>query len=85
MSRTLKAIVLAGILSTGIAASGSAQASGCHLPPRHQKIVTVYETVRRPVVSWVVKYDHCGQPYRTRVISWQTVRIPVRKTVPAGW
>lgn len=71
-------IALAGCLALG---TPSASASGCHRPQCYYKTVVVYEYAREPYVHYATKYDHCGQPYRVKQVSWRTVRVPVTKQI----
>jgi hypothetical protein len=72
-------LVMAGCLAVG---SPSASASSnCYVPQCHYKTVTVYENVRKPCVHYVTKYDHCGTPYRAKVVTWKIVRVAVTRQV----
>jgi len=63
----------------------SVSASDCYHPSYHYKTVTVYETVRKPVSEWIIKYDHCDKPYRVEVLTYRTVQVAVQKTVRVGY
>ncbi len=79
---SIRNAILAIVMTCGVVAlSGSASAHDCHPPKYYYKTVIVYETVKTPVVSYVTKYDHCGQPYRAKVVSYKLVQVPVQKQV----
>ena len=69
-------LVLAGLLIAGTATAGSYH----HTPSCHYKTVTVWVTVKKPVVHYVKYYD-CGRAYRKRIVRYETVRIPVTKKI----
>ena len=76
---------LAALFALSIAALGftenSANASDCQQQRYYTKTVTCYEPVRYPVVKWETRYDHCGDPYRVKVVSYKIVIVPVEKQV----
>ncbi|MEZ6126960.1 MAG: hypothetical protein R3C49_27905 [Planctomycetaceae bacterium] len=86
--RTLTSLktLAASIVAAGILAVGGPSASAgdyCHSPaPQcYYKTVVSYDYVKKPVVSYVTKYDHCGEPYYAKSVSWQIVKVPVTKQV----
>jgi hypothetical protein len=56
-------------------------ASACDTPRCYWKTVTVYVDVEQPVVNWVTRYDHCYRPYQVKVVTYETVTVPVEKRV----
>jgi hypothetical protein len=82
MRSNLRSFVVAAAVAFGLAfSSTTASASDCHRPDCYYKTVIVYETVRKPCVHWVIKYDHCGEPYRDRVVTYKLVQVPVEKRI----
>ena len=78
----LRNCCLAAIVACGMALStGTVSASDCHPPQFVYKTVIIYETVRQPVVKWIIKYDHCDQPYLEKVVTYKIVQIPVEKRI----
>jgi hypothetical protein len=81
--RTLAAsLVAAAVLS--VSGSTVVASDHCHTaytPQCYYKTVTVYEYVKKPCVHYVTKYDHCGEPYYAKVVTWKTVEVPVQKQV----
>ncbi|MEO2018060.1 MAG: hypothetical protein ABGZ53_27220 [Fuerstiella sp.] len=71
-------VALAACLAAG---APTASAGSCHAPRCYYKTVTVYEYVRTPCIHYVTRYDHCGHPYRARLVTWKTVQVPVTKRV----
>jgi len=71
-------------IALGLGAT-SVLASDCHYPSYQYKTVTVYETVRKPVSEWIIKYDHCDKPYRVEVVTYRTVQVAVQKTIRVGY
>ena len=88
MFRSIRKLFAAAAVATvlvGVSATANA-GSGCHSnsyqpPTCYYKTVTVWETVKKPYIHYVTKYDHCGQPYRVRTTTWKTVSVPVTKRV----
>ena len=83
--RKLFAVAAVATVLIGISSSANA-GSSCHSSSYqpaacYYKTVTVWETVSKPYVHYVTKYDHCGHPYRVRKTIWKTVRVPVTKRV----
>ena len=85
MFRFVKSLVMGVVLAAGLA--GVAQAGhgydcGYQAPqPCHYKTITTYEYIQKPIYSYVTKYDHCGHPYQVKVLSYQTVQVPVQKLI----
>lgn len=80
-TRAASAVTAAILLVSG---SGAFAGNYCHAPYTPQcyyKTVTVYETVKQPCVHYVTKYDHCGEPYYAKIVTWKTVKVPVQKQV----
>ncbi len=61
--------------------SGSAYAGDSCQPCYSYKTVTVYVKVKKPYVCYCVKYDHCGEPYLTKVVKYKTICVPVKKQI----
>ena len=40
-----------------------------------------WKVVQEPCIDYVVKYHPCGTPYRVKVVTYKTVRIPVERLV----
>jgi len=79
MKNLLSAAALGLALVFGGMCATSAQAG--HSVHCHYKTVIVYKTVSKPVVRYITKFDHCGKPYRVKVIKYVHVRVPVKKLV----
>lgn len=80
--KTIKNLALAVTLGSFYLFVGNpAQASDCHQPKCVYKTIIVYETVKKPCVEYAVKYDHCGEPYLVKVVSYKLVKVPVEKTI----
>lgn len=62
---------------SGIAAAGDS----CHHSTSYYKTVTAYQSVKKPYVRYVTKYDHCGKAYSAKVVVWKIVRVPVTSRV----
>ena len=77
-STLFAAAVVAGAMGV---ATPEIQASDCHQPQCVWKTVTVYESVTKPFVSYVTKYDHCGKPFQVKVVSYKTIQVPVQKLI----
>ena len=78
------AVALAGCFSLGTPSASAG--SYCHVSPPppvqcYYKTVVVYEYARKPFYDYVIRYDHCGEPYRAKVVVWRTVKVPVTKQV----
>lgn len=81
-SHSVRKACLASIVGLGITFSfGTASASDCHPPKYVYKTVTVYETVRQPIVKSIVKYDHCHKAYVEKVVTYKVVQIAVEKRI----
>lgn len=76
----LKALLFAAVLGSTFLMVGNAEASSCH-PPCVYKTVVTWKTIQEPCVDYVVKYHPCGTPYRVKVVTYKTVRIPVERLV----
>jgi hypothetical protein len=50
-------------------------------PRCHYETVIDYEIQTRSIVEWVTKYDHCGHPYRAKIVRYITVKVPVERLV----
>ncbi len=81
MFRSLKSVVVAGIVAVGLSAASHASAGDCPVPRHYWKTVVTYRHVEQPCSCWVTKYDHCGQAHRVQVTSYQTVKVPVEHRV----
>ncbi len=80
--RSLKSVVVAGVVAAGLFANvGNAAASDCYVPRYYWKTVVSYSYVQQPYAQWVTKYDHCGKAYRVQVTGYQTVKVPVEHRV----
>lgn len=73
--------IAAALFSASLIAGNTAPAGACETPRCVWKIITTYETVEQPVVNWVTRYDHCGKPYRVKVVSYETIQVPVEQRV----
>lgn len=73
------------ILATFLSASSFTQASDYYDRWPHYKWVTVYQTVKVPVYSYVTKYHACGTPYRVQVVTYYHSRVAVQKQVRIGY
>lgn len=80
---TLKSIAMTAAVAVAFAIAGSSAWAGdpCDPPRYTYKMVTVYETVRKPYDYVVKKYDHCGKPYHVTRTGWKNVRIPVVRKI----
>ncbi|MDA1054526.1 MAG: hypothetical protein O3C40_29175 [Planctomycetota bacterium] len=67
------------VLMAGMLTSGTTQATDYCQPHCYWRTVTVYVALQQPCVDYVVRYDHCGQPYLSKVVTYKTIQIPVRK------
>lgn len=75
-------LLAAGAIALGMAiGTSSVNASDCHQPQYYYKTAVVYETVQKPCVSWVKKYDHCDRPYLVKVVTYKTVEVAVEKRI----
>lgn len=82
MSRLLKRIAIVTIFSTAFAMGSATQVSAGHgTPCCTYKTVITYQYVRKACISYITKFDHCGKPYRVRVVTYRTVKIAVPKLV----
>ena len=75
-------LITAAVLS--VSSSDAVAEDYCHIPYVAQcccRTVTVYETVKKPCVHFVTKYDQCGEQYYSKVVTWKVVRVPVQKQV----
>jgi len=45
------------------------------------RLITSYKTRCEPYNCTVIRYDHCGRAYRSTVVKYRTVRVPVTKLV----
>lgn len=81
MQRFLHLLMPAAILAAFLCASSVTQASDYHDCRPHYKWVTVYQTVKVPVYSYVTKYHACGTPYRVRVVTYRHTKVAVQKRV----
>lgn len=45
------------------------------------KVITIYEKVEKPVVHWVLRYDRAGNPYHEKVVSHETIQVPVTRRI----
>ncbi len=77
----LKSAALATLLAAGLSFANTASASDCYAPRCFYKTITTWEIVEKPYIDYVTKYDHCGQPYLVKVVSYETIRVPVTKLV----
>ena len=85
-SRILTSIFASAAVTFGLGLGAtSVSASDCQHSSYQYKTVTVYETVRKPVSEWIIKYDHCYKPYRVEVVTYRTVQTAVQKTVRVGY
>ena len=72
----------AGTIALGLSlGTSSANASDCHQPQYYYKTVVVYESVQKPCVTWIKKYDHCDRPYLVKVVTYKTVEVAVEKRI----
>ncbi len=82
MTRLLKRIALVTIFSTVITMGTATQVSAGSYPSCcAYKTVMTYEYVKKPCAAYITKFDHCGKPYRVRVVTYRTVKIAVPKLV----
>jgi len=81
-TRIMASVVVAAGLGLG---STAVSASDCYHPSYQYKTITVYETVRKPVSEWVVKYDHCYKPYHVEIVTYRNVQVAVQKQVRVGY
>ena len=81
MIRTIKTVAVAAVVMGSMAFATGAQASDCHQPRCYWKTIVVYQSVQKPCVSYVTKYDHCGKPYSVRVVTYKTIQVPVEKQI----
>jgi len=80
--KTIKSLALAlTIGSVYLFAGNPTLASDCYEPKYVYQTIIVYETVKKPCIEYVVKYDHCDEPYLVRVVSYKLVKVPVEKTI----
>lgn len=78
----LKKVFCGTLIAGAIGFVGTSTASAGHYPSHcYYKTVVSYEYQTQPVVDWVTKYDHCGRPYEVKVVSYITVKVPVKKLV----
>jgi hypothetical protein len=96
LKKSLLACAAAGGLSVGAA---DAVEAGHYYSPRYNvqvqlttrttttayRTVRSYETRREPYYCSVIRYDHCGRPYRATVVQYRTVRVPVQKLVRVSY
>jgi hypothetical protein len=54
---------------------------GHHQPSWSWKTITVFETVRKPVVHYVTRYKESGTPYQDEVVTFRVVKVPVHKRI----
>jgi hypothetical protein len=83
ITRGVAVAVLVGALG-GAAAKASDYCAPCYA---YKKVVcyeTVicYKTYEEPYEVCVVKYDHCGNPYKVYETHYRTVKVPYEKQVP---
>ncbi|MFV0446031.1 MAG: hypothetical protein ACK5Q5_20840 [Planctomycetaceae bacterium] len=77
----LKSFALAAAVLIGLAVTSTASAGNCHAPRCYYKTVITWQVIEEPCYDYVTKYDHCGQPYRVKVVTYKTVKVPVEKLV----
>jgi hypothetical protein len=85
MQRFRQWTMAAAILATCLSTSSFTHASDCYHGKSQYKTVTLYQTVRVPVYSYVTKYHSCGTPYRVQVVTYRHSSIPVQKQVRIGY
>jgi hypothetical protein len=76
----LKTVLTAGVVGTAAWFGGTAEAGGYHAPCVYKTVVS-WKVVQEPCIDYVVKYHPCGTPYRVKVVTYKTVRIPVERLV----
>lgn len=93
MFANLRTILLAGLVTvvlSGAAFAGQGFGQGgygqCHdsnycQPQCSYKWITTYECRTVPYQVCIVKYDHCGNPYKVYVTKYREIQVPVRKLV----
>ena len=74
-------ILAALMLTISFASFGTSTAEAGHYPRCYYKTVTAYKIVKKPIVQYITKYDHCGKPYRVKIVTWKTVKIPYQKRI----
>ena len=79
LKKAVCGMLVAGAIT--LVGTSSASADHCTTPTCYYKTVIVWKLQTQPVVDWVTKYDHCGRPYEAKVVSYVTVKIPVKKVV----
>ena len=82
-STTWRGIIVAGLLGLTTLALGAtpARASGYCPPSCHYEWVITYVTRQVPYTEVVIRYDHCGRPYKVAKSCYETVRVPVKTRV----
>lgn len=77
----LRNLALAAALATGLVFTSAASAGSCHGPRCYYKTVITWKFVEEPCYDYVIKYDHCGTPYKVQVVTYKTVKVPVETLV----
>jgi hypothetical protein len=80
----LRSLFAFAVVAGGLAFTNAATAAGyghAGVPHCTWRTVVVWQTIEEPVIDWVIRYDHCGRPYREKVVTYRTVRVPVEKLV----
>lgn len=83
-TNTVRNLFAAAVVAGALGMASTANAGDyCHAPaPRcYWKTIKTYELIEKPCVHFVTKYDHCGHPYQVKVVTYETVRVPVFKEV----
>lgn len=85
MKRFRNLVVVAAVFATCLSVSNLTHASDYYHGKSCYKTVTVYQTVKVPVYSYVTKYHSCGTPYRVQVVTYRHTTVVVQKQVRIGY
>ena len=90
MFASFKSLVLASVAAFLFASTAFAGTPACdtkpECPPRLVAVVKYVKVVcpvekEVPYTCTVVKYDHCGKPYKVEVTKYKTITVEVEKLV----
>lgn len=80
---SLRKLLLAAAVTAATLVGSNAQAAGPSiLPGPRYRTVVIYQTITRPIVIFVTRFDPFGYPRRVPIVTLRTFKIPVVKTIP---
>ena len=80
---SLRKLLLAVAITTAALVGSNAQAAGPSiLPGPRYRTMVVYQTITKPIVIFVTRFDPFGYPRRVPIVTLRTFKIPVVKKIP---